>query len=325
MTRAILPSDDNSWILLPDEGTRDQLHRLNKFSTWLTATGGRWFAAPDLAAYRDYLLLQGLSSNSVRAHLSTVRMRYKDLIRDRDLFFQQTPANLDFVERQALVNELVQRIENAITPRAASVRVVEVQDQPDSLDRRLTTGQVEALFQSIDVSEPKGRRDMAIIALFLATGIREGELVNVRVSDLYETWQGIPSLRVREGKGAKARMVPYGGMEYYLGDVERYLQEWDLKKGYAFRGFYKGYKTIRKYGLSERQVQRILADYPIENDAQTISVRPHDLRRTYACRLYEAGMDLNAIRLNLGHADIKTTLHYIGELDAELRAPPDVY
>jgi hypothetical protein len=42
-------------------------------------------------------------------------------------------------------------------------------------------------------------------------------------------------------------------------------------------------------------------------------------------RLYEAGLDRVAIQQNLGHADVKMTLGYIGELDAEVRRPPAIY
>jgi len=54
-------------------------------------------------------------------------------------------------------------------------------------------------------------------------------------------------------------------------------------------------------------------------------VTPHDLRRTYARRLYEGGLDVVAIQQNLGHADLKTTLGYIGTLDADRRRAPAVY
>jgi integrase len=54
-------------------------------------------------------------------------------------------------------------------------------------------------------------------------------------------------------------------------------------------------------------------------------VPPHDLRRTYARRLYEGGVDLVAISQNLGHASTRTTLLYIGELGANKRRAPGVY
>lgn len=37
-------------------------------------------------------------------------------------------------------------------------------------------------------------------------------------------------------------------------------------------------------------------------------VKPHDLRRTYAWRLYESDVDLIATQQNLGHTNTKTTL-----------------
>ena len=53
---------------------------------------------------------------------------------------------------------------------------------------------------------------MAIVALLLATGLREGEVVKLEIDDLYQTYGGVPALRVKSGKGAKARMVPFGDM-----------------------------------------------------------------------------------------------------------------
>lgn len=52
---------------------------------------------------------------------------------------------------------------------------------------------------------------------------------------------------------------------------------------------------------------------------------PHDLRRTYARRLYEAGLPLLGIQQNLGHASHTTTERYIGQLDARARRPSDIY
>ncbi len=48
-------------------------------------------------------------------------------------------------------------------------------------------------------------------------------------------------------------------------------------------------------------------------------VHPHDLRRTYARRQYEMGLDPVKIQQNLGHSDLSTTLGYIGSLDMQSR------
>jgi integrase len=93
----------------------------------------------------------------------------------------------------------------------------------------------------------------------------------------------------------------------------------------VFKGFYKARQKLRPGRLSTRAIQYVLAGYPVMIEGALTTARPHDLRRTYARRLYEAGVDLVAIQQNLGHADIKTTLRYIGALDADRRRAPGVY
>lgn len=62
-----------------------------------------------------------------------------------------------------------------------------------------------------------------MIALMLATGLREGEIVLLNVDDLYQIYGNVPALRVKSGKGAKARMVPFGDMLWARQIVEIWL------------------------------------------------------------------------------------------------------
>jgi site-specific recombinase XerD len=159
----------------------------------------------------------------------------------------------------------------------------------------------------------------------LATGIREQELCSLVVSDLYETLGEQPALLVREGKGAKQRLIPYGDMIGARAIVERWLRAAGISEGVVFRGFYQGKRALRHTGLDVRSVQRILERYPIAMNGKTSYARPHDLRRTYARRLFDAGVESVAIQQNLGHSDLKTTLGYIGSLDVDRRKPPSVF
>ena len=74
-----------------------------------------------------------------------------------------------------------------------------------------------------------------------------------------------------------------------------------------------------------RAIEYITTAYPIAKNGEMAIVRPHDLRRTYARRLYEAETDTIAIQQNLGHKSLNTTLDYIGTLDADKRRPAAVY
>jgi integrase len=94
--------------------------------------------------------------------------------------------------------------------------------------------------------------------------------------------------------------------------------------GLVFFGLFKGGK-MRPSQLSLRAIEYIVGSYPVAINGKIVNVKPHDLRRTYARRLYEAGVDIMAIQQNLGHANLKTTEGYIGTLDADTRRAPAVY
>lgn len=327
--------DNLSALLLPED-VKDIKSRMLAFVDWLNSTGGIWYA-PDLAAYRDYLMgtytgAEGkpLSPASTLAHLSTVRGRYRDILTDNNtrdrLFLMATGSASD---KKAFVDEMITRLENAINPSRASVKVTTVQDVEDTAHLRLTVDQANALLAAPGVKDIVGLRDTALIALMLNTGIREMELVSLIPEDMRARLGGSLALRVREGKGAKARLVPYGAGEWCLAYVDKWLELAGITGGSVFRAFFKAKNgqrpRIRPTRLSVRAVQDILDKYPIFIEGRMAHVNPHDLRRTYARRLFDAEIDPVAIKQNLGHSDLKTTLGYIGTLDAEQRKPPALF
>ena len=319
--------------IVPDGAGKDAASRLRQFETWLAGTGRSWLR-PDLAAYRDHLL-DRLSPASAAAHLSTIRGRYRRIIADnhtRDTLYDlavarltqtgqaDTPAN-----RKAFVDETLTRLGNEIAPVNAPVAVVVSQDRPDNGFVRLSREQASALLAAPGTKTLKGLRDTAILAVMLCTGVREQELVNLDVADLRQRLGGELALHVREGKGCKERLIPYGGMSWALAVVDKWLQRVGIVEGAVFRGFYRGGRAARPGRLTARSVQRVVGRYPVMVEGKPTRVKPHDLRRTYARRLYDMRVDLVAIQQNLGHSDLKTTLHYIGALDVEKRRPPSAY
>lgn len=332
-----LAKSDNSanyLVLVSDVQQKDELHRLVTYARWLDEQRRVWLQ-PNLVRYRDYLLnaYEGrdgkpLSHRSVKAHLSTIRARYRALLRDntiRDELYAMIPAGASAADRKAIVDELLKRVENAIDPEAAPVKTVKQQDVHDEVHLRLTATEANALLSAPGLDTLKGVRDTAIISLLLCTGLREAELCSLNTSDLRRRLGGELSLHVRHGKGAKGRLIPYGELEWCLAIVDCWIASARVASGPVFRGFYRGAKRVRSTRLTVRAINQILDQYPIMVDGELTTVNPHDLRRTYARRLYESGMDLLAIRDNLGHADTRTTLKYIGEMDVDKRKPPTLY
>jgi len=316
-------------FLIPADADKHMRSRLALFSTWQTDRGKPWYDL-DLKAYRDHLAsYRGFSSATVSAHLSSVRSRYRGLMSDNALRAQwlnrlgddlrrlgqdDSPAN-----RRALLDEYYTRLANSLDPSIAPVKQIISQDRPDAAHVRLTQAQAEALMHAPGTETLPALRDTCVISLLLCTGLREAELCALNVGDLRQTLSGKLALHVRSGKGAKERLVPYGDLVWVLAVVDRWLARANIKAGQVLRAFWKGKGNIRG-ALSVRAVEDIVKRYPVSGkDGRPVTVRPHDLRRTYARRQYETGLDLLSISQNLGHADTKTTLIYIGDLSGEQR------
>jgi site-specific recombinase XerD len=298
--------------------------RLKRYIEWLEATGNKWYL-PTLAPYRDYLLERGsregtpLEAATVQSHLASIRGRYRQLLRDRDLFYSMTSPDVDVLYRKLVVDEITLRIQLAIEGAAARVVVEKKQDREDLLTHRLSKAEAEALLSAPGTDTLNGLRDTAIFATMLCTGIRDQELRNLDVSDLYHTLGGKPALKVFQGKGKKTRLVPYGEMQWFLPIVEHWLYRAEITEGVVFRKFWP-HSTVGD-SLTASGLFYIFSTYPIEVLGRLQPVRPHDLRRAYAYNLWKMGVPIEAIQQNLGHANLATTMDYIGQLDADIRAP----
>jgi len=312
---------------------KNELSRIRQFEVWLAEANISLLEA-DLGEYLAHLSSaeRGLTPTSANAHLNSIRGRYRKMMRSEEYRHALAEIVAGAAERGevvinsvsdqiALMNELERRIENRIFSDDIRAKVIKKQDVSDEEQGiRLTESQARMLLQTPDVRTVRGLRDAALISLMLCTGVREHELVAVQVNDLRQHYEGHLALRVREGKGAKQRLVIYGNLAWCLNYIELWLQRVNIKDGFVFRGFWGASEKIRPTGMSVRQVGRILQQYPVYINGEMVVVRPHDLRRTYARIQFDSGMEPEALQQNMGHASYATTLGYIGNLDAEKRA-----
>jgi len=148
-------------------------------------------------------------------------------------------------------------------------------------------------------------RDLAILELLYATGIRVGELCALDVDDLDRTRRVVRVF----GKGRKERTVPYGV------PAERALARW-LDRGAAGRAgltapgagaaLFVGARGARIDQRAVRElVHRRLREVPGAPD-----LGPHGLRHSAATHLLEGGADLRTVQELLGHASLATTQTY---------------
>lgn len=327
------PADVKDLLLLAN-ADKDTRSRISGFVAWLIETQRAWYN-PDLAAYRDHLKAKDYRSATISAHLSSVRAAYQRLLRDNALraaWFDSAGAELSALQaadtpanRKAFVDERYTRLQNAIDPKNSTVHRVTSQDKADGAQVRLTRAQAEALMRAPGVTPLSALRDTALIALMLCCGIREAEACALDVDDLRQELGGELALHVRKGKGSKERLIPYGDLAWVLVVLDKWLEAAGISERRVFRSFWRGGQSLRG-PLSVRAVENIISQYPVVTEhGKKLTVHPHDLRRTYARRLYEEGVDLVSISQNLGHASTRTTLLYIGELGADKRRAPGVY
>jgi len=153
-----------------------------------------------------------------------------------------------------------------------------------------------------DDGRPVGLRDVAMLELLYATGIRVGELVGLDVDDVDRERNVIRVL----GKGRKERTVPFGR------PAARALDFW-LKHGRPLLAVPESGAALflgaRGGRIDQRAVRtmvhRRIADVPGAPD-----IGPHGLRHTAATHLLEGGADLRSVQELLGHASLATTQLY---------------
>lgn len=276
-----------------------------------------------LADYRRHLEAErDLSAHSVRAYLTDIGSLLEHA---RRLGHTQ----LDTLELRTLRSWLAQqqslgRSRTTLARRATAARVFtawlartgRVPADPGSslasprahrvLPPVLRKDEAEALVHAAadhaDDGSPIGLRDVAVLELLYATGVRVGELCGLDVDDL-DTERHV--LRVL-GKGRKERTVPYGR------PADLALRLW-LRRGrpallapHSGSALFLGARGGRLDPRTVRTlVHRRIAEVPGAPD-----IGPHGLRHTAATHLLEGGADLRSVQELLGHASLATTQLY---------------
>lgn len=185
--------------------------------------------------------------------------------------------------------------------RAVSIKAIKGSRLPAG--RALTAGEIRALFTACaEDPRPAGVRDAAIIAVLYGGGVRRAELVQLDLSD-YTIETG--ATRVRSGKGNKERITYVQGMGCTA--VEVWLQVRGSEPGALFLPIHRSGK-IQMRPMREQSVYDMLQRRAREAGVPPFS--PHDLRRTFAGDLLDAGADISTVQKLMGHASVNTTQGY---------------
>ena len=182
---------------------------------------------------------------------------------------------------------------------------------PQHLPEYLSTEEVDALENSIDLTSNEGHRNRAIIEVFFSCGLRVSELTNLKLSDLF-----LPQGFIRvNGKGGKQRLVPIS--ERAIHELELWFddrRQMDIKPGE------EDYVFLNRRG---HHLTRTMILIMVKRQAEAAGIKktisPHTLRHSFATALLKGGADLRIIQELLGHADLGTTEIYTHMDDESLR------
>jgi integrase/recombinase XerD len=167
----------------------------------------------------------------------------------------------------------------------------------------------EELSRMMSAARAKNHRDYVLLAVLAGAGLREAEVVGVKIGDFREVQEGQVLLRV-EGKGGKIRAVPISPELWQL--VQRYV--FLSGRSIASRAdTRKPLFTSREGGgrqLTTRSVRYIVKKYA-EAAGITKAISPHSIRHTVGTNMAVNEAPLLVIQQFLGHSDPKTTMRYV--------------
>lgn len=294
-------------------------------------TGAEGLEGP-LSSFLRYLALErGRSPHTVRAYESDLRsmlasaagdgavdLRAVDLAMLRRWLGRQSEAGLSrstLARRSASARSfLAWAAREGHLDADPSLRLAAPKRQkhlPEVLHRDQTERLLEGAAGTALGGDPVAVRDLALVEVLYATGVRIGELVALDIDDADF---GRRTLRVL-GKGNKERMVPFGvpaadALTRWLGARSA------LSTSASGAALFLGARGGR---LGQRQA-RAVVDRALRNLGDTSASGPHTLRHTAATHLLDGGADLRSVQELLGHASLATTQLYTHVSVERLRA-----
>ena len=167
----------------------------------------------------------------------------------------------------------------------------------------LSVAEIERVLNTIDLTDPLGVRDRAILETLYSTGMRRAELVHLQLNDL-DIERGLVTIRC--GKGKKDRVIPIGEralawIEKY-GDAVRPTLVVPPDAGWLFLG-------MQGEALSAKRLSQLAHDH-IARAHLGKGGACHLFRHSMATLMLERGADVRYIQQILGHAHLSTTAIY---------------
>jgi integrase/recombinase XerD len=281
---------------------------------------------PELVNFLNYLLVErGLAANTVigyRAHLEAADRffaglgtnltladedDYRSFIRDRSAQ-GKSAGTLNCI--LTAIGSFLRFLPSVGFDRSVILYSLEHPAPDRKLPRVPSKSRVIRLIDSLPKDDPMHLRDLAMVELLYASGLRAFEICRVKVSDINLSTRWIRVV----GKGVKERIVPFGVPAKMA--IERYLR--DLRPALDCNASTVLLLSQTGRPLPPQSLWAIVCAHA--ERAGLPRFGPHALRHSFATHLLNGGADLRVIQELLGHVSINTTQIYTHVDQARLRS-----
>lgn len=233
--------------------------------------------------YVGHMLAKGLASNTVNGRVKTCKAFFK------------------FLYEEGLIT----------TNLADELKLIKAEKK---MIQTFTKEQVLALLNQPNRHSFTGFRDYTMMMVMLETGMRIGELLNLKLGDLFIKEMEI---RITRGKGGKARRVPI--QKTCIKILKQYLEErGEVETDWLF-------VNIEGTAIHMRTVQENIQEYGKFAGVSGVRVSPHTFRHTMAKFYILNGGDVFTLQQILGHSTLDMVRYYVELFSKDIREQHQKY
>ena len=269
--------------------------------------------------YVNYLLVEkGLAQTTIESYS-------RDLVRYANFLEQRKIRSITRIDSEVILQYLIELRKKGLGARSRARHLVSIRgfyrfllqekiirnnpskliDLPRSglkLPHVLSFNDVKRLLGTPNPRKPIESRDLAMLEMLYATGLRVSELVNIKHHQV-----NLEAGFVRViGKGSKERIVPFG-----MYAKEKTIEYMNTMRPIQLKKNSSPFLFVARAGkpMTRQAFWKRLRHYADKAGIKK-KVTPHTLRHSFATHLLEGGADLRAVQIMLGHVDIATTQIY---------------
>ena len=186
---------------------------------------------------------------------------------------------------------------------------IKIPRPPTKIITPFTKEQIQNLLAAIDTSTFMGLRDYAMILTFLDTGMRLGELLGLKTSNVDLRNKTLKVL----GKGAKERRLPIG--KRVLAALWKYQLSRPAPATVLIDNFFL---TWDGRPLTKNRVETIIKNLGRKAGLQSVRCSPHTFRHTFCIQSLRNGANLFSLQQMTGHSSLEVLRGYVALAESDL-------